>query len=351
MIPDDELKNGRILIVDDKKANVLLLEGTLASDGYQAVLSTTNPCDCIDLFISFQPDLILLDLNMPDMDGFEVMERLKCLVNSDYLPVLVLTAFHDRTTRLRALQVGARDFISKPFDTREILCRIRNLLEVTLSHRRVRDHNKLLDRQVREKTRELHDTRLEIIRRLGLAAEFKDRDTANHIIRMSQICQILADAYGVSNAHSELLLTASPMHDVGKIGIPDQILLKPGKLDAQEWQIMQTHTEIGYRLLDGHSSELMETAKQIALSHHERWDGNGYPFGLAGDEIPFNGRICAIADVFDALTSLRPYKQPWSYAKAAAEIESQRGRQFDPELVDTFTGIKEIIFEICHACE
>lgn len=351
MIPDEELRDGRILIIDDKEANILLLEGTLASDGYSSVVSTTDPRDAIDLFISFEPDLVLLDLNMPHMDGFEVMERLKCLVNSDYLPVLVLTAFHDRETRLRALQAGARDFISKPFDNQEILCRIRNLLEITLSNRRVRDHNKLLDRQVKEKTRELHGTRLEIIRRLGLAAEFKDRDTANHIIRMSQICQILGDAYGVDGEHSELLLTASPMHDVGKIGIPDQILLKPGKLDAEEWRIMKTHTEIGYRLLDGHDSDLMVAAKEIALTHHERWDGSGYPGGLSGEEIPLNGRICAIADVFDALTSKRPYKDAWPLEKAAAEILAQRGSQFDPQLVDIFCSVKELVFGICENCD
>ena len=347
MIDEREIMSGRILIVDDKQENILLLEDILTKAGYKSVLSTSDPRDVLDLFVSFQPDLVLLDINMPHMSGFEVMEQIKEVFESDYLPILVLTAYHDRETRLHALRIGARDFVSKPFDNEEVLCRIRNLLEVTLAHRRIKNHNTLLDQEVETKTRELHDTRLEIIRRLGLAAEFKDRETANHIIRMSKICQVLGVAHGMSDDEGELILHASPMHDVGKIGIPDSILMKPDKLDQDEWETMKNHPEIGYRLLDGHSSEIMNAAKEIALTHHEKWDGSGYPRGIAGEEIPLMGRICAVADVFDALTSQRPYKQPWSVEDATAEIQKYSGGHFDPFLVETFMNIKSDIYGIC----
>ncbi len=349
MIPENEIKNGRILIVDDKKENVLLLEDILARAGYGSVLSTSDPRDVLDLFVSFQPDLVLLDINMPHMSGFEVMERIREVFRSDYLPVLVLTAYHDRETRLHALNLGARDFVPKPFDNEEVLCRIRNLLEVTMAHRQIRNHNTLLDHEVEVKTRELHETRLEIIRRLGLAAEYKDRETANHIIRMSKICQVLGVAHGMSADEGELLLNASPMHDVGKIGIPDHILMKPDKLDADEWETMKGHPEIGYRLLDGHTSEIMNAAKEIALTHHEKWDGSGYPNGIAGKEIPLTGRICALADVFDALTSNRPYKKPWTLAAATREVQEYSGGHFDPELVETFMAVREEIYAICRS--
>ena len=347
MITDYEIMNGRILIVDDKQENILLLEDILNKAGYKSVLSTSDPRDVLDLFVSFQPDLLLLDINMPHMSGFEVMEQIKEVFKSDYLPVLVLTAYHDRETRLHALRIGARDFVSKPFDNEEVLCRIRNLLEVTLAHRHIKNSNTLLDQEVESKTRELHETRLEIIRRLGLAAEFKDRETANHIIRMSKICQILGVACGLSEKEGELILNASPMHDVGKIGIPDNILMKPDKLDSDEWETMKGHPEIGYRLLDGHSSEIMNAAKVIALTHHEKWDGSGYPRGIAGEDIPVMGRVCALADVFDALTSKRPYKKPWSMQEATDEIVKYTGKHFDPKMVDSFLEIKDDIYKVC----
>jgi putative two-component system response regulator len=349
MISDHDIRNGRILIVDDKEENILLLEDILTKAGYSSVLSTSDPRNVLDLFVSFQPDLLLLDINMPHLSGFEVMEKIKSVFNSDYLPVLVLTAYHDRETRLHALRVGARDFVSKPFDNEEVLCRIRNLLEVTLAHRQIKNHNTLLDREVESKTRELHETRLEIIRRLGLAAEFKDRETANHIIRMSKICQVLGVAHGMSEDEGELILNASPMHDVGKIGIPDSILMKPDKLDPDEWATMQNHPEIGYRLLDGHASEIMNAAKVIALTHHEKWDGSGYPSGLAGEDIPLMGRVCALADVFDALTSKRPYKKPWTMEDATSEIQKYSDGHFEPKLVDSFMSVKEDIYSICQS--
>jgi len=346
MIPDAEFRESRILIVDDKSANVQLLEKMLANEGYRSVIGITDARDAVDLFVSYQPDLLLLDLNMPHVTGFQVMESLKSIVEGDYLPVLVLTAYRDMETRLEALQAGARDFIAKPFDTVEVLCRIRNLLEVVLSHKRIKNHNEILDQEVKAKTRELNETRLEIIRRLGMAAEFKDRETANHIIRMSKISQCLGEALELSVAETELLLHASPMHDVGKIGIPDHILLKTGRLDADEWEIMRKHPAIGYRMLDGHSSEIMQSAKTIALTHHEKWDGSGYPKGIQGKGIPLFGRICAVADVFDALASDRPYKAAWSNDKAIEEIRGQAGVHFDPEIVAVFLAITDRLIAI-----
>ncbi|MES9857125.1 MAG: HD domain-containing phosphohydrolase [Sedimenticola sp.] len=344
MIRDLDIKSGRLLIVDDNQANVTLLERMLAADGYHSVISTTDPRDACDLFLSFEPDLVILDLRMPHLDGFEVMERLKASHSSDYLPVLILTAQTDKETRLRALAAGAKDFIAKPLDRTEALVRISNMLEVNLLHRRALDINKILEQRVWERTRELRETQLEIIRRLGRAAEYKDKETGDHIIRMSKISQLLGSATGMSRDEAELLLHASPMHDIGKIGIPDSILLKQGRLDEAEWTLMKRHTTIGYKMLEGHPSPIMETAKVIAYTHHEQWDGSGYPQGLKREEIPLAGQICALADVFDALTSTRPYKQAWSIGDAVATIEQQRGSHFAPALVDCFhSNLNEII--------
>ncbi|MEJ1417825.1 MAG: response regulator [Candidatus Sedimenticola sp. (ex Thyasira tokunagai)] len=344
MTPDLDIKSGRLLIVDDKQANVTLLERMLAADGYHSVISTTDSRDACDLFLGFEPDLMILDLRMPHLDGFEVMERLKKSHQGDYLPVLVLTAQADKKTRLRALAAGAKDFIAKPLDRTEALVRIGNMLEVNLLHRRALDTNKILEQRVWERTRELRETQLEIIRRLGRAAEYKDKETGDHIIRMSRISQVLGRATGMSRDESELLLHASPMHDIGKIGIPDSILLKQGPLDDAEWELMKSHATIGYKMLDGHTSPIMESAKIIAYTHHEQWNGSGYPQGLKGDEIPLPGQICALADVFDALTSSRPYKPAWSINDAVATIEQQRGIHFSPELVDYFhANLSEIV--------
>lgn len=203
-------------------------------------------------------------------------------------------------------------------------------------HNQIRDQNVILERKVQERTAELNDTRLEIIRRLGIAAEYKDNETGLHIIRMSKMCQVLGKATGMTDKEAELLLNASPMHDIGKIGIPDRILLKPGKLDAEEWEIMQTHASIGADMLSGHPSDILGMAKEIALTHHEKWNGSGYPNGIKGDDIPLTGRICAVSDVFDALTSVRPYKKAWSVEDSVAEIERGKGAHFDPRLVDLF---------------
>lgn len=340
---------GRVLIIDDNPSNVALLERMLDSAGYKSVLGVTDPRDALDLYLSFRPQLILLDILMPHLNGFQLMRQFREAACDDYLPILVLTALTDKATRVRALDLGAKDFLSKPLDQTEALARIRNILEVSILHQRALETNKTLDGLVRERTRELQETRLEIIRRLGMAAEFKDNETGDHIIRMSKVSQLLALSMGLSEEESELILQASPMHDVGKIGIPDHILLKPGKLDEEEWEIMKRHAEIGFKLLNGHASQIMLMAREIAYTHHEWWDGTGYPRGLRGEEIPMTGRICALADTFDALTSRRPYKKAWKVEDAVAEILRQRGTHFQPELVDCFLDnlaeILKITFE------
>lgn len=285
-------------------------------------------------------DLILLDICMPELDGFEVMELLKKDAGGDYLPILVLTALADNQTRIRALQSGAKDFVTKPFNRHEILNRVRNILEVRQLHNQLLEQNAGLERQVRERTAELSETRLEIIQRLGYAAEHRDNETGLHIIRMSHFSALLARTAGLSGQEEEMILNASPMHDIGKLAIPDRILLKPGKLDREEWEIMKTHAKKGAEILEGHPSGLLKAAREIALCHHEKWDGSGYPNGLKEEEISIEVRIVAIADVFDALTSKRPYKESWPVEKAFAEIETCAGRHFDPKLAETFLTVK-----------
>lgn len=336
---EPDLANARILIIDDEPANVLLLSKLLARQGCTQVSTATDPREGVALYAREAQDLILLDLRMPFMDGFEVLSALREADPDDCPPVLMLTAQPDLPTRLRALDSGARDFISKPFECHEVLSRIRNMLEMRVAQNRLRRQNQELERIVQARTCEVTETRLEVVRRLGRAAEYRDNETGLHILRMSKVSANLARHAGLPEAECELILNASPMHDIGKIGIPDAILLKRGKLDADEWQIMQTHTVIGAEILSGHGSELMRMAREIALSHHEKWDGTGYPHGLRGDDIPICARITAVADVFDALTSERPYKHAWPVADALREIKRIAGSHLDPRLVEAFQDI------------
>jgi cyclic di-GMP phosphodiesterase len=336
MIEERDILSAKILVVDDNPVNVELLSRILEFAGFTNFRGEVDPRKVLAVYTEFRPDLVLLDLMMPYIDGFEILEKLPELEPDSYVSVLVLTALSDRETRLRALANGAKDFITKPFDDTETINRIRNLLEIRLSHNALRDQNVVLEQKVRERTRALHETRLEIIRRLGMAAEYKDMQTGAHIVRMSRMAERLACAAGLDEERCQLIFNASPMHDVGKIGVPDSILQKPGPLDDDEWVVMKTHTTMGYELLSGNDSDLLATARVIAVSHHERWDGTGYPEGLAGDWIPAEGRICAICDVFDALISRRPYKPPWSIEAAFEHIVRGAGKQFDPDLVALF---------------
>jgi len=349
----DNALNAKILIVDDKPDNVSLLEMMLSLSGYTNVQSTTDPREVEGLYRDNDFDIILLDIRMPYMDGFQVMEMLSGNIKGDYLPILVLTAQNDMETRLKALEVGARDFVTKPFDKMEVLNRIRNMLEVRFLYNERTRQNEILEAKVHKRTIELQDrneelkeTRLQIIRRLGRAGEYRDNETGMHVIRMSKGCQRLAIAAGLTEDHAEMILQASPMHDVGKIGIPDNILLKPGKLEADEWKIMKTHAEIGGDIIGDQGTDLMQMARTIALTHHEKWDGSGYPNGIKGEAIPLEGRIAAICDVFDALTSERPYKKAWPVDKAMSVINEEPGGHFDPELVRLFNEILPDILDI-----
>jgi len=339
MITEQEILQANILIVDDIPTNIQLLKKILASAGYENIFSTSDPREALPLYVDNNIDLLLLDIRMPHLSGFDVMEQLKASIPNDYLPIMVLTAELTHETRLQSLASGAKDFLTKPFERLETLQRIRNILEVRLLHKKVSQQNEELEKKVQIRTQQLENSRYEVIQRLGLAAEYKDNETGNHVLRMSQFSKLLALAAGLSKEESETILNAAPMHDIGKIGIPDRVLLKPGKLDAEEWEVMQSHVEIGAKILSGSSSVLMESAREIALTHHEKWDGSGYPNGVSGEDIPISGRICAICDVFDALTSERPYKEAWPIDKAMQLIRDESGKQFDPELVDIFESI------------
>lgn len=336
----------KILIVDDEQTNILLLEDVLENEGYTNFTSTLDSRKALDMYKEIRPDLVLLDLNMPHLDGFQVMEQLREVEKGSYAPILVLTAQSDRNIRLSALAAGARDFIEKPFDITEVVHRISNMLEIRLLHNQVRDQNQVLEKKVAARTHELEDTRQEAIHRLGRAAEYRDNETGMHVIRMSRLSQKLAEEIGLPEPECQLILQASPMHDVGKIGVPDEILLKPGKLDEKEWKIMKKHPEIGAEILSGSHSTVMQMAETIALTHQERWDGSGYPRGLKGEEIPLAGRIVAICDVFDALTSKRYYKEAFSVEKSMQIIEEGKGKDFEPRLVDAFKKVLPIMIRI-----
>lgn len=330
------LLDSRILVVDDEPANVRLIEKTLAQEGYRDLVGVTEPREGLHRLESDGADLVILDLNMPGIDGFEFLRAMRRLSTPYQPPVLMLTAQSDRVSRIQALQLGARDYVAKPFDRVELIARVRNLLEMHSLYMMVRSQNDFLETRVIERTRELYDTRLEVVRRLGRAAEYRDNETGFHIIRMSKFSALIGRSCGMRKEEAELLLHASPMHDIGKIGIPDRILLKPGKLDPDEWEVMKTHAAIGAEILSGHDSELMRMAREVALHHHEKWDGSGYPQGLAGEEIPLVGRVVAVADVFDALTSERPYKQAWPLQNALDHLRKLSGADFDPRVVSAF---------------
>lgn len=327
------LRTATLLIVDDQEPNVHLLKRILQVEGFTQVVSTTDPREALALYQQHQPDLVLLDLNMPYLDGFAVLNQLKSAPATLAPNVLILTAQSEASIRIRALQSGARDFLSKPFDRQEVTSRIRNLLENHLLQKELHNHNKNLEALVEQRTAQVKETQIEALNTLGKAAEFRDNETGMHVVRVGQITRLLAKAAGLDEDMQEMLFLAAPMHDIGKIGIPDAILLKPGKLDPDEWAIMLTHAAKGAEILHGQTAPVMALASEIAISHHEKWDGSGYPNGLAGEAIPLSGRLVAIADVFDALTSVRPYKKAWPLEEVYAFFQEQSGKHFDPNLI------------------
>jgi putative two-component system response regulator len=333
-------RNARILIVDDEPGNVEVLRRLLERSGFHRLETTTDPREAASLYVRVRPDLILLDLHMPELDGLAVMDELNEIAEASYLPILVLTGDITPEARREALSRGAKDFVSKPFDPDEVLLRIRTLLETRFLYLQIQSHNQMLEAKVRERTRELEGAQIEIIERLARAAEFRDDNTGQHTERVGQMAALLARQLGLPDMQVALIRRAAPLHDVGKIGVPDTILLKLGRLTAEEFAVVRTHTTIGARILSGSRFPILRLAEEIAFNHHERWDGDGYA-GIAGDAIPLAGRIVAVADVFDALTQKRPYKPAWPVEEALAEIDRQRGRMFDPALVDVFLRVIE----------
>ncbi len=342
----EDVLDSKILVVDDEESNARLLEYLLLRNGYRSVRWTTDPREVVQIYQEFSPDLVLLDLEMPHMDGVEVMKKLQEFERETYPSIVVITANNNDEAKIRSLATGALDFLAKPFNGVEVVARIKNILNVRLLHNRVNHQNKILDQKIRERTQELSDTRLEVVQRLSRAAECRYNETGMHVIRMSRYSYLLAKAMGLSINQCELLQHASPMHDIGKIGIPDSILLKSGKLDATEWEIMKTHAEIGGQILSGSGSNLLQMAENMARTHHEKWNGSGYPYGLKGDDIPLEGRIVAICDLFDVLTSERPYKKAWTVEKAVQELKDNSGINFDPLLVNKFIEILPQIIRV-----
>jgi putative two-component system response regulator len=333
-------KNARILIVDDEPLNVDLLRRLLERAGFSRIECTNDSREAVDLYVKFRPDLILLDLHMPHKDGLEVMDELNQIAEASYLPILMLTGDDTPEAKREALSRGAKDFVNKPFHSDEVLLRIGTLLETRFLYLQIQSQNQILEAKVRDRTRELEAAQIEIIERLARAAEFRDDNTGQHTERVGQMAALLARQIGLPDAQVSLIRRAAPLHDVGKIGIPDSVLLKLGKLTPAEFEIVKTHTTIGARILSGSRFTILRLAEEIAFNHHERWDGDGY-VGMSGSAIPLTGRIVAVADVFDALTQKRPYKVAWSVSDAIAEIDRQRGHQFDPSLVDAFLRVIE----------
>lgn len=315
----------KLLLVDDEPANLQVLRHILHED--YRLLFARDGQKALELAAQERPDLILLDVMMPGLSGLEVCRGLKSEALTRAIPVIFVTALTDVQDEAKGFEVGAVDYIAKPVSPPIVKARVRTHLSLV-------------------RMDELRETRLAIVQRLGRAAEYKDNETGWHVLRMSHYAQILARAAGFSEAAAEEMLNAAPMHDVGKLGIPDAILQKPGPLDAQEWAVMRRHPEIGAEILGEHQSGLLCMARRIALAHHEKWDGSGYPQGLAGEAIPLEARIVAVADVFDALTSVRPYKPAWPVARALELLRSEAGRHFDPRLVELFIAELPAVEEI-----
>ena len=336
-LSDATLSACNILIVDDHAANTDLLESILEMNGYSHYRSITDPRAVLQVCGEFPPDLILLDLHMPHMDGFEVLENLRSLrEGQEYLPVLVLTGDVTPEAKKRALTVGASDFLSKPLDLTEVTLRIRNLLTTRLLYLQILTHNKTLEARVSERTEQLVEAQRELLERLAGAAEYRDDDTGQHTQRVGQLAALLARALGQSEEEIERFRLAATLHDIGKIGVPDRVLLKPSSLTGAEFEIMKSHTTIGAEILQKSKFSVLQLAREIALCHHERWDGTGYPQGLSGDHIPLSARIVSIADTFDAITHDRHYRKARPLKDAIAEMRSQSGRQFDPNLLKRF---------------
>lgn len=327
-----------ILVVDDTAANINLLYNVLQDD-YRVKAAPSGEKALKILQNDKSIDMVLLDIMMPDMDGYEVCRLMKSNPLTMHIPVIFVTALSEQGNEEKGLSIGAVDYITKPINPAITRARIK-------THLALYDQNRELELRVKERTKELKESRLSIIRQLGRASEFKDNDTGLHIVRMSHYTRLICESIaGEATEWSDLMFQAAPMHDVGKIGIPDGILLKRGKLDEDEWALMHKHPLFGAEIIGDHDSKLLQLAKEIALTHHEKWSGSGYPSGLRGEEIPLSGRIVTVADIFDALTTVRPYKRAWSVEEAVAFIDEMSGKDFDPMVVEHFHKVLPQIIE------
>ncbi len=333
---DKDVQKQIILLVEDMSINIDIISGLLKKE-YKIKVATNGEKALKIAFSEKKPDLILLDVMMPGMDGYEVCRQLKKDPASRNIPVIFITGKVGAEHEEKGFELGAVDYITKPISPPVVKARVK-------THLALSNQNLELEMKVRQRTEQLRSTQFEIIRRLGLAGEFKDNETGLHVIRMSNYSMIIGIGLGMQSDEANLLLNTAPMHDIGKIGIPDSVLLKPGKLDKKEWEIMKLHPAYGAKIVGDHESPLLKLARTVALTHHEKWDGSGYPKGLKGEEIPLCGRVVAVADVFDALTTKRPYKDAWSIERSIDLIESEKGKHFDPEVVKSFMGnITEIL--------
>ena len=331
------IHDAKIAVVDDESANVELVQRILEMDGYTDVSGYTDPREFLDSCRILPPDLVLLDLVMPGVTGFDVLERLQDSMDDfDYRPVMIITSYDDRETKQRALSSGARDFLAKPVSPVEVRLRVRNLLHTRSLQLELQRHAERLEERVRSRTAQLEEARLEILERLALAAEYRDDATGEHTRRVGRECAALAKALGLPADTVEDIRRAAPLHDVGKIAVPDSILLKEGTLSDAETEKMREHTTIGASILSGSRFPMMRIAEEIALHHHESWDGTGYPDGLKGEQIPLEARIAAVIDVFDSLTHKRAYKRAWTTDEALDEIERLAGTKFDPAVAEEF---------------
>jgi putative two-component system response regulator len=352
-----EIERSTILLVDDEEYNLDILEQLLSVKNYR-IRCASSGMEALEIIQNEEIDLVLLDVMMPGMNGYEVLWEIK-KSPCQFFPVIMVTALDGREDRIRALEGGSDDFLTKPIDKYELYARVQTLLRTKHYYKQLISANQRLEIEVQNRTIELQRalqelrrlneklaaSHREIVEHLSSAAEFKDPETAAHIQRISYYCGVLARGIEMDEEEADLLIQASPMHDIGKIGVPDHILLKPGKLTAEEYEKMKEHTLIGYKILNDSESPLLKLASEIAISHHEKYDGTGYPYGVSGEEIPLSGRIVAVVDVFDALTSRRPYKEAFSNEVAYDIIRKGRGNHFDPHIVDVFfENLPEILY-------
>lgn len=336
-----------ILIIDDQLTSRQILKQLVSSIEQNLVVQDfANPLEALAWTVKHPVDLVLVDYKMPELNGVEFIRRFRMNPSSAHVPVIMVTSIEDRNVRYEALNVGATDFLMKPVDHHECRARCRNLLTQHQQYKIISDRSRWLERRVAEATSEIRMRERETLLRLARAGEYRDEETGNHIIRMAKYSRIIAEELGLSRDDAEVIEMAAPMHDIGKIGIRDEILLKPGKLTPEEFEIMKTHTIIGHDILKDSPSKFLQMGGIIALGHHEKFDGSGYPYGKKGESIPIEARIVAVADVFDALVSERPYKNAWSTPAALEYMESHRGRHFDPSVLDAFKAQIDAVAKI-----